>query len=203
MDIALAIESATKHVVDIKTEMTPSKVHKVNSRDENIKSPRANPECYCCGGKHDPSFYKFQDVHCSKGGRKGHLAKVSHRDLKKASKGTATSENSKQPPTHLVKDAPGGENVHAETMYCIPEENKAKTFEVTMELCGEPHKLEIDTGATRTVLNEETYNKLRAKLELKSTNTVLTTYSGEKIPVSGEVLISVKYLNQRTSCEPW
>ena len=27
-----------------------------------------------------------------------------------------------------------------------------------MELCGEPHKLEMDTGATRTVLNEETYS---------------------------------------------
>ena len=74
-------------------------------------------------------------------------------------------------------------------MYHIRGENKVKAFEVTMELCGEPHKLEIDTGATRTVLNEETYNQLRAKLELKSTNAVLTTYTGEKIPVSGEVLI--------------
>ena len=31
VDIALAIESATKHVVDIKTETTSSKVHRVNS----------------------------------------------------------------------------------------------------------------------------------------------------------------------------
>ena len=98
---------------------------------------------------------------------------------------------------HLVKDAPGGEDVYAETMYHIRGANKAKAFEVTTELCGEPHKLEIDTGATRTVLNEKTYNKLRAKLELKSTNTVLTTYTGEKIPVSGAVLIPVKYQNQQ------
>ena len=82
-------------------------------------------------------------------------------------------------------------------MYYIREGYIVKAFEVTMELCGEPHKLEIDTGATRTVLNEETYNKLRAKLELKSTNTVLTTYTEEKIPVSGEVLIPVKNQNQQ------
>ena len=46
---------------------------------------------------------------------------------------------------------------------------------MTVELCGEPHKLEIDTGATRTVLNEETYNKLRDKLELKSSKAALMT----------------------------
>ena len=44
-----------------------------------------------------------------------------------------------------------------------------------VELCGEPHKLEIDTGATRTVLNKETYNKLRDKLELKSSKAALMT----------------------------
>ena len=49
-----------------------------------------------------------------------------------------------------------------------------------VELCGEPHKLEIDTGATRTVLNEETYNKLRDKLELKSSKAALSTYTEEK-----------------------
>ena len=54
-----------------------------------------------------------------------------------------------------------------------------------VELCGEPHKLEIDTGATRTVLNEETYNKLRDKLELKSSKAALSTYTEEKKTVLG------------------
>ena len=67
---------------------------------------------------------------------------------------------------------------------------------MTVELSGEPHKLEIDTGATRTVLNEETFNKLLDKLELKSSEAALSTYTGEKIPVLGEVLIPVKYQNQ-------
>ena len=82
-------------------------------------------------------------------------------------------------------------------MYHINGENKVKAFEVTMELCGEPHKLEIDTGATRTVLNERTYNKLSAKLELKSTKAILSTYTGEEIPVSGEEMVPVKYQNQQ------
>ena len=60
---------------------------------------------------------------------------------------------------------------------CITFAGKAnrKAFEVTVELCGEPHKLEIDTGAKRTVLNEETYNQLRDKVELKSLKAILST----------------------------
>ena len=47
------------------------------------------------------------------------------------------------------------------------------------------------------MLNEETCNKLGDKLELKSLKAALSTYTGEKIPVLGEVLIPVKYENQQ------
>ena len=114
------------------------------------------------------------------------------RQKKKTGKGT----DSKQP-THLVDKVSGEEGVYAATMYHIRGQSKPKAFEVTVELCGEPHKLEIDTGATRTVLNEETYNKLRDKLELRSSKAALSTYTGEKIPLWGEVLIPVKYQNQQ------
>ena len=93
-------------------------------------------------------------------------------------------------------DEVSGEGVYAVTMYHIHGQSKSKTFKVTVELCGEPHKLEIDTGATSTVLNEQMY-KLCDKLELKSSKAALSTYTGEKIPVSGEVLIPVKYQNQQ------
>ena len=56
-----------------------------------------------------------------------------------------------------MDEVSGEEGVYAATMYHIHGESKPQAFEVTVELCGEPHKLEIDTGATRTVLNEETY----------------------------------------------
>ena len=46
-------------------------------------------------------------------------------------------------------------------------------------------------------MNERTYNKLSAKLELKSTKAILSTYTGEEIPVSGEVMVPVKYQNQQ------
>ena len=90
----------------------------------------------------------------------------------------------------------GKEGVYATPLYRIRRQSKPKAFEVTVELCGEPHQLEIDTGATRTVLNEETYNKLRDEVQLKNSKAILSTYTGKKMPVSGEVLIPVKYQNQ-------
>jgi len=62
----------------------------------------------------------------------------------------------KKQPTHLVDEVSGEEDVYAATIYHIRGQSKTKALDVTVELCVEPHKLEIDTGATRTVLNEET-----------------------------------------------
>ena len=113
------------------------------------------------------------------------------------SRDSKPGKGKKKQPTHLVDKVSGEEGVYAATMYHIHGQSKPKAFEVTVELCGEPHKLEIDTGATKTVLNEETYNTLRDKVELKSSKAILSTYTGEKIPVSGEVLIPVKYQNHQ------
>lgn len=82
-------------------------------------------------------------------------------------------------------------------MYHVRGENRLKAYEVSIELCNEPCKFEIDTGATRSILSEETYNKLRDKLELRSSKAVFSTYTGEKISVSGEVMVPVKYPDQQ------
>ena len=217
-EIALGEELAAKHVVDIQSDTAPSSVNQVDARDKNgikdAKDHRPDSECYRCGEKHEASVCRFKDAQCFKCGRRGHISKACRGDKnkkKKTSKGTDSgtregkqtgsrdskpAKGKKKQQTHLVDEVSREEGVYAATMYHIRGQSKPKAFEVTVELCGEPHKLEIDTGATRTVLNEETYNKLRDKLELKNSKAILSTYTGEKIPVSGEVLIPVKYQNQ-------
>ena len=97
----------------------------------------------------------MQCYHC---GKKGHLARVCRNEKKKTTNGPVPgAREPKSRPTHLVKDIAGEDDVYVESMYQIQGENKVKAYEVTLELCGEPHKFEIDTGATRTVLNEQTY----------------------------------------------
>ena len=82
-------------------------------------------------------------------------------------------------------------------MYHIRGGNKLKAYEISIELCNAPHNFEIDTGATRSIISEETYNQLRDKVELKSSKAVLSTYTGERISVAGEVMVPVKYQDQQ------
>ena len=57
--------------------------------------------------------------------------------------------------------------------------------------------MEIDTGASKMILNEASYQRLRDALgPLQTTMAVLTTYTGEKIPVLGTVMVPVKYEGQ-------
>ena len=82
-------------------------------------------------------------------------------------------------------------------MYHILGGNKLKAYEVSIELCNEPHNFEIDTGATRSITRKESYNQLRDKAELKSSKAVLSTYTGERISVTGEVMVPLKYQDQQ------
>ena len=57
--------------------------------------------------------------------------------------------------------------------------------------------MELDTGVARTILNHRTYTKLCGKLgPLKETEALLSTYTGERIPVAGVVSVPVKYRDQ-------
>ena len=105
-------------------------------------------------------------------------------DKQTGSRDSKPAKGKKKQPIHLVDEVSREEGLYAAAMYHIRKQSKPKAFEVTVELCGEPHKLETDTGATRTVLNEKTYDRLRDKVELKSSKAILSTYTEEKIPVT-------------------
>jgi len=54
----------------------------------------------------------------------------------------------------------GDECAEAFYLICGAKPSRVKAFEATLELWGKPQKFEIDTGASRTALSEETFNKL-------------------------------------------
>lgn len=56
------------------------------------------------------------------------------------SRDSKPAKEKERQPTHLVS---GEEGVYPATIYHNRGQSKPKAFEVTVELCGEPHKLEI------------------------------------------------------------
>ena len=115
----------------------------------------------------------------------------------KTNKGKKKKEEKKEQPTHLVEDISYKEDVYVETMYHIVSDNKLRPYEVSLDLCNEPYRFEIDTGAARSILSQETYSKSRDKVELRCSRAVLSTYNGERISVTEEVTVPVNYQDQQ------
>ena len=60
--------------------------------------------------------------------------------------------------------------------------------------------MEVDTGATKTVMSEHTWRSL-GKPKLNSCDLILKTYSGEILKVKGIVTVEVSF-NQQTASLP-
>ena len=65
-----------------------------------------------------------------------------------------------------------------------------------LEIQGKPVVMEADTGAAVSVISETTYKELFPNLTLKEVPMGLKTYTGERIPVLGEVVVEVSYQEQ-------
>ena len=97
--------------------------------------------------------------------------------------------------THFVEGSADPDDVYA--MYHLSSDRK-KSFLADLELCGKKITMEVDTGTPKTALNVATYRKLRDTLDpLQKLKAVLSTYTGETIPVLGTVMVAVKYDNQQ------
>ena len=156
---------------------------------------------YRCGRTHEPVSCKFKDANCYNCNKKGYTAKKCCSARKKPTGSQEPGKNyAKRPPkerlkTNLVQGhAPDNNDVYA--MYHLTS-GQVKSFQINIELCEKTQAMEIDTGASKTILNEDTYNHFSQELgPLEETTALLSTYTGEEIPVPGEVLVPVKYGNQ-------
>lgn len=70
---------------------------------------------------------------------------------------------------------------------------------ITADLCvdGQPLTMEVDTGAALSLISEKTYKKMFPEVCLQKSNTVLRTYTEERMTVLGEMQVEVQYGQQR------
>jgi len=64
---------------------------------------------------------------------------------------------------------------------------------VKMQIDGVPLTMEIDTGAAVTIISERTQQTHFPQATLRPTQVKLRTYTGEPMPVLGELAVEVKY----------
>ena len=64
--------------------------------------------------------------------------------------------------------------------------------------------MEVDTGASRSLISETTYKMLQTQTNLpplQSTTAQLHTYTGKQLPILGILSIPVSYLTQTVAVE--
>ena len=187
VEIAQAIEAAEK-----KSEQFKKADHvEVNKLTHNSKPTQP---CYRCGKQgHTPSTCRFKEELCRKCGKKGHIARVC-RSMKQVPSGKDRRPCKKTEHTNWVENE--SEDSDSDLTVHKIAAHSTRPITVKLEIQGKPVVMEVDTGAAVSVISEETYKGLFSNLTLKEAPMGLKTYTGERIPVLGEVVVEVSYQQQ-------
>ena len=123
---------------------------------------------------------RFKCEQCHICHKRGHIARVCQR------KRVQTTRNSQ--PVHNITDT----SLDGEHQLFVVHTHSNKPLKTTILVEGQELTMEIDTGAGVSLVSEETVSSSFIKnLPLYPTDVKLRTYTGEAVPVLGELMVSV------------
>ena len=182
------------------TPAQPTPIHSVRGRRNPPRShaqPQCRPNastCYRCGAKHAPAECRFKDVDCHYCGKKGHIAKVCHsktRDQKRPQRNAQT--------THQVKPDDASDSEFSIYHTTTTDRVATKPYTVTVQIDRKDLTMEIDSGATFSIISNNTYETLWPKAsgpKMSDTNIPLKTYTRETIKVLGSIDVDFTHNGQ-------
>ena len=214
-DLAVLMESVRKDTTQLQSKQG-AEVHFVQKSTPRGPPPKLNP-CYRCGGRHKSSVCKFKEENCHFCGKKGHISRVcrsrqrqqhpaksrpsganpehdaKHVDVKGADASTVPSGSTEQPTDSSVVEDP---------VYWTFQLSKQGTDPLLVTLSADQADLqmEIDTGASVSVISEDTYLSVwpgDQRPVLQKSTAQLRTYSGELMHVCGTITVCVFYRQQQ------
>ena len=80
-----------------------------------------------------------------------------------------------------------------DSLVCQINGDLSRTMRVQLQINGIPLSMEIDTGAAVSIISEQTQRNLFPTATLQPARIKLRTYTGEPMPVLGEMIVDVTY----------
>ena len=205
LDIAIAAETAEKDAKSLHT----SEDSKVPPESENggkpinriYKNPKPrrqqqeSSECYRCGGLNQASHCRFKEYECHFCKKRGHIASACRKK----------KEHKKEPREQANKvDEQTNEGATPQEDYPLFHigSGSTKLVNVTVTMNGQEVQMELDTGASVSLMSEETFRKIKGDCSvLQESKARLFTYPGEPIAVVGSTNVTVDH-NKQTAVLP-
>ena len=151
-------------------------------------------ECYRCGGiGHHPANCMFKTQsgpHCKGVGHIARMCRKKRRDESTKAEATSSATPSKQ------KGKPRSTHQIDQEKVGVFFAHKQGGVNVTMNTARSDVDMEVDTGATVTVIPTKDYQSALSHVQLSPSAVRLQTYSGESLEVRGEADVPVRHGNQ-------
>ena len=164
--------------------------------EDHVKDP---VKCFRCGGKHLATACKFIDAECFNCGKKGHTYRVC-RSKGKPSKSMGKRGRPQKPQKARTVTTEGDCIVEHLTLNLSSRDaSTIAPFVVSVQVDDEYLKMEVDTGASVSLISERTWRNLwkNGTSKLNPAKVILQSYSGESIKVLGEMEVTVQYQDQK------
>ncbi|KAK0145350.1 hypothetical protein N1851_015749 [Merluccius polli] len=218
-ELSLSMEMASKNTLEFASKMKgPATVNRIDKKTtkgawkskpatsewrSKTTSDNSRPQrtenhqpCYRCGGSnHAAQVCRYKTETCHKCSKVGHIARMcTTKDRQGHTQYVAESSN--ETTGNGNDDELFGSYPMNAVYPTYTVGNGKEEITVNVQLEGTPLEMQLDTGAAVTLVSEVVFKKHLSHLPVKESKVQLSTFSGEKIPLMGQVTVSAKYGNQ-------
>ena len=189
LELAQAQETASKNAQALQgssNQAHGSGVYSLGLKGKSKDQP--STKCHRCGKDNHPSDKcRFRNAKCRRCGKVGHIQVVCRsRPAKKASLPEARKSQSVKLLQEPLESPP-----EEYTLFSLASEHRQKPFEVGLMVDNQQLTMEINTGASLSVISAETYKQKWPGRHLQPSTVKLKTYTGEALRVLGSIEVKV------------